>query len=109
MQMKDFPPLLNFVQVIGKTFGFPKKQLCQIKVQCWEDNEDCLNLVKLPLTRMTPQSKHYATKYHWFRAHLHPNHIEILPIRSEDYVAGVFTKSLHREPKVKMRLKIIGR
>ena len=84
MHMKDFPPLLNFVQVIGQTFGFLKKQLCQIKVKFWEDNEYCLNMVKLLLTRMTPRSQHYATKYHWFRAHIHPNHIKVLPIISED-------------------------
>ena len=38
--MKYLSPLLNFLQVIGQTFGFTKKQLSPKKFKLWKDNED---------------------------------------------------------------------
>jgi hypothetical protein len=34
--------------------------------------------------RMTPRSKHYGVKYHWFRSKLKPNDIEVSYIKSKD-------------------------
>ena len=42
-----------------------------------EDNDGCLRLPKMEPGRMTPRSKHYGVKYHWFRTKLKPDEIEI--------------------------------
>jgi hypothetical protein len=47
--------------------------------------------------RMTPRSKWYGIKYHWFRSKLKPNSIDIIKIASVDQRADSLTKSLRRE------------
>jgi hypothetical protein len=71
----------------------------------YEDNEGALKLATGPLAKVTPQSKHFAVKYHWFREKLKEHNIEILPIRSESQKADIFTKGLGGQefrPKRKM-------
>jgi hypothetical protein len=43
---------------------------------------------------MTPRSKHYGVKYHWFRSKLKPNDVEVSYIKSKDQRADFLTKSL---------------
>ena len=54
----------------------------------------CVKLSKLEAGRMTPRSKHYAIKYHWFRKHVVPEQIEIRYIRSDEQRADLLTKAL---------------
>jgi hypothetical protein len=41
----------------------------EMHVKVHEDNIGTLILGQLEPRRMTPRSKHYAVKYHWFREH----------------------------------------
>jgi hypothetical protein len=41
---------------------------------------------------MTPHSKHYAGKYHWFHSHLIPNQVEVNKIDTDLQKADIFTK-----------------
>ena len=43
---------------------------------------------------MTPRSKFYAIKMHWFRSWLKPNKIELQYISTKLQKADMFTKSL---------------
>jgi len=43
---------------------------------------------------MTPRSKHFAVKYHWFRACLKPENIKILKVESKLKLADIFTNGL---------------
>ena len=43
---------------------------------------------------MTPRSKYYTIKYHWFRTQLKPNGIVIQSISSASQLADMFTKGL---------------
>jgi hypothetical protein len=43
---------------------------------------------------MTPRSKHYAIKYHWFRQHLKPNQVGVKKIHTNDQKADIFAKGL---------------
>ena len=57
---------------------------------------------------MTPRSKHYAIKYHWFRTQLEPNNIVIKSIDSVEQLADMFTKGLRRVLFEACRLKSMG-
>jgi len=60
----------------------------------FEDNAGALALEKLELPRMTPRSKHYAVKYHWFWSCLKPENIQVLKVESKQQLADIFTKGL---------------
>jgi hypothetical protein len=68
----------------------------QMHIKIHEDNIGALTLGKLEPRRMTPRSKHYAIKYHWFREQIGPRNIELVKISSEDQLGDLFTKGLSR-------------
>jgi hypothetical protein len=43
---------------------------------------------------MTPLSKHYEVKYHWFRTKMKPNDVKMSPVASAEQRADFMTKSL---------------
>ena len=45
---------------------------------------------------MTPRSKYYAIKYHWFCTQLKPNGIVLKSIASSLKLVDIFTKGLRR-------------
>ena len=67
---KDLSPIMNLVQGLGKFFDLPVKDKSRFHVGIHEDNVAALLLGQLEPRRMTPRSKHYAIKYHWFREHI---------------------------------------
>ncbi len=56
----------------------------QMHIKIHEDNIGALTLGKLKPRRMTPWSKHYAIKYHWFCEQIGSRNIELVKISSED-------------------------
>jgi hypothetical protein len=71
---RDLFPLIDITNEICPIFHvgliFYKRDDLHIKIH--EDNIGALALGKLEPQQMTPRSKHYAIKYHWFREHLGP-------------------------------------
>jgi len=65
-------------------------KICQV----FEDNEAAVKLPKSQLPKITPQSKHFAVKYHWFRERLKEYGFEILPVRTDEQKADLFMKGL---------------
>eukprot|EP00956_Cyclotella_meneghiniana_P043046 scaffold250689_cov149-Cyclotella_meneghiniana.AAC.1 len=63
---KDLFPLLDMVKELGNAVGIPVGKDTYMHVQVHEDNVGALTLARLEPKRMTPRSKHYAIKYHWF-------------------------------------------
>ena len=57
---------------------------------------------------MTPRSKHYAIKYHWFREHIGPRHIELGKISSENQLGDLFTKGLDHNIFQRLRKKLMS-
>jgi hypothetical protein len=49
-----------------------------LHIEINEDNDGALMLGKLEPWPMTPCSKHYAIKYHWFREHISPQNIHLV-------------------------------
>jgi hypothetical protein len=79
-----------------------------IRSQIFEDNEACLKLATSDPPKMTPRSKSIAVKYHWFREHLIPGIVDIMPISSQRQLADIFTKPLSANTFVDLRKQLLG-
>ena len=77
-------------------------------IKIHEDNAGALLWGKLEPCQMTPRSKHYAIKYHWFREHIGPRKIELVKISSENQLGDLFTKGLDRIIFQRLRKKLMG-
>ena len=74
----------------------------------WEDNNGDLTLGNLEPPRMTPRSKHYNLKYHWFRSKLKEYDTKLKTIASEFQLADIMTKPLAKLLFKKLRKIILG-
>jgi hypothetical protein len=57
---------------------------------------------------MTPQSKHYAIKYHWFGKQIGPRNIELVKVDTTNQLGDIFTKGLGATAFQRLRLKLMG-
>ena len=102
--MRELLPVKRLLEEICNILEIERNDETKV-TKVFEDNEGALKLANGPLAKVTPQSKHFAVKYHWFREKLEEHNIEILPIRSEFQKADIFTKGLGVQqfrPKRKM-------
>ena len=65
--MKQVIPFQRTLKAIANGIGISTNKLTTFKTTVWEDNAGALTLAKMEPGRVTPRSKHYAIKYHWFR------------------------------------------
>jgi hypothetical protein len=77
-------------------------------VKILEDNVGTLILGQLEPRRMTPHSKHYAMKYHWFWEHLIPKKIQLVKIVSTGQLGDIFTKGLDKIAFQRLRKMLMG-
>jgi hypothetical protein len=87
MSMREVLPLQIFTKTIVRALGLKGIGLTEFKATIHEDdkfktamhgdNDRATKLAKMEPGRMTPRSKHYGLKYHWFRTKLKPNEIKI--------------------------------
>ena len=94
LAMKSVILLQDLLRIIGKGVGMTNEQLTTFKTTVWEDNVGALTLANMEPGRVTPRSKFYAIKYHWFRSHLKPNKITVEKIATDQQRADIFTKGL---------------
>ena len=68
--LREVLPLRDLVKVVSKGLGI--NQLCTSTFKCTahEDNTAAETLANLEPGRITPRSKHYDNKVHWFRSKL---------------------------------------
>ena len=93
--MRDLLPIRYLVIELVKKLGLESVATSNVcKTIVHEDNQGCLKLATLEPGRMTPRSKFYAVKYHWFRSKLQPNRIEIRYVPTEEQRADLLTKAL---------------
>ena len=61
-----------------------------------EDNVGALTLACLEPRRMTPRSKHYVIKYHWFHEKVADlsQYITLIKIDTKNQLSDLFTKGL---------------
>lgn len=65
-----------------------------MKATVWEDNNGEIKLSTIDSPRMTPISKHYGIKYHWFITNINEYKIHLKNVSSEFNLAYMLTKSL---------------
>jgi hypothetical protein len=82
--MRDVPPIKMLAMEISSNVGLTQEPIADFKTAVWEDNAGSLKLATMEPGRMTPISKWYGIKYHWFRSKLKPNIIDIIKIASAD-------------------------
>ena len=105
---KDLFPLLDLIQELASACGLQVIKDTNFHVKVHEDNVGALTLGKLEPRRMTPRSKHYAIKYHWFREQIGPRNVKLVKIDTKDQLGDIFTKGLTPIPFKHLRLKLMG-
>jgi hypothetical protein len=108
---RDLFPLIDITNEICTTFAidgqtFHSSTCLHIKIH--EDNVGALSLGKLEPCCMTPRSKHYAIKYHWFCEHIAPHQIQLIKIDSDDQLGDLFTKGLLKIKFSRLQKKLMG-
>jgi hypothetical protein len=106
--MRDVLPIQELLRTIGKAIGLNEETLTTFKTTIHEDNTGAWTLARLEPGRVTPRSKHYAIKLHWFRSHLKPNQVEVSKISTDEQKADILTKGLRTEPFQKIRKLLCG-
>jgi hypothetical protein len=93
---RDLFPLINLTNQLCAALQVKMHTETQMHIKIHKDNVGALTLGKLKPRRMTPRSKHYAVKYHWFCEHIGPRNIQLVKISSSDQLGNLFTKGLSR-------------
>ena len=115
--MKDIIPLQRLLNKICKATGLEEQRDAVIKAslrsttKVHEDNAGCLLLANTPLPYMTPRSKHYGTKYHWFRSHVgttEEGSLEVVKVDTKINIADIMTKGLPRLDFERLRYLLVG-
>ena len=108
--MRDLIPLQRVLEDICTGLDLDKDLSSTIKSNIWEDNEGALILAKMVPPRVTPRSKHFAIKYHWFREFVQDpmSKISLHKIDTKVQLADILTKSLSRVQFQAIRKLLMG-
>ncbi len=101
-------PLINLTNKLCAALQVKMHTETQMHIKIDKDNVGVLTLGKLEPRRMTPRSKHYAVKYHWFREHISPRNIQLVIISSSDQLGDLFMKGLSRVLFQGLRKQLMG-
>ena len=109
--MRDLLPLKRLVKTVAKVVIGDENVKVTAKSDVFEDNNGALCVATLP--RITPQSKFFAVKLHFFREHVrtesNPNgEIHIQKIATDQQLADIFTKGLVEDKFTPLRDKLMG-
>jgi hypothetical protein len=107
---KDLIPIIALVKELRRAVGLPEEVTTNLHTKVHEDNVGALTLAKLEPARMTPRSKHYAIKYHWFREYVSKptNQVTIVKIETANQLGDIFTKGLTKVTFVHLRRMLMG-
>ena len=80
----------------------------QVKSTVFEDNNGAISVANSP--KLSPRTKHIATKFHFFKSHIGTKLGEVLleKINTEEQTADIFTKGLPAVQFVYLRGKLHG-
>jgi hypothetical protein len=94
---RDLFPLIDVTKKICSVFSLDKHvfhEHARLHIKRHEDNIGALSLGKMEPWRMTPRSKHYTIKYHWFREQNGSHQIKLVKIATDEQLGDLFTKGL---------------
>jgi hypothetical protein len=107
---KDFFPVIDLVATLSSAVGLEEEFVNTLHGKIFEDNVGALTLGQLEPRRMTPRSKHYAIKYHWFRTRVSDpsSKITLAKIDSSNQLGDIFTKGLTEAKFTHLRRLLMG-
>ena len=93
---KDLFLIMDIAQELCSALRLPQTNITNMYVRICEDNVGAHILAGLEPCRMTPRSKHYAIKYHWFWFcdQIAQCQICLIKIATKDKLGNRFTKGL---------------
>jgi len=115
--MKDLIPVRRLLNEVCDATGLEQQREAVMKASLrstttvHEDNAGCLILANTPLPYMTPRSKHYGTKFHWFRSHVgktEEGSLEVVKVDTKINIADIFTKGLPKMDFERLRFMLCG-
>ena len=92
-------PCRDLIRTLAKACGLDHALKMMFRTTIWEDNTGALTLANLDPGQMTPRSKFYDSKVHWFRSHLGPD-MKVEKVDTTDQLADLFTKPVGNEHSV---------
>ncbi len=109
--MREMLPLKRMVKLVAKTVTGDENVKMITKSDVFEDNMGALTVATLP--RITPQSKFFAVKLHFFKEHVktegNPNgEIDIQKVDTKDQLADIMTKGLVEDKFQPLRDRLMG-
>jgi hypothetical protein len=107
MAMREVLPCRDLIRTLAKACGLDHALKTLFRTTIWEDNTGALTLANLDPGQMTPRSKFYDSKVHWFRSHLGPD-MKVEKVDTTDQLADLFTKPLPRETFELLRKRLMG-
>ena len=107
---KDLFPVVDVIRALSVAVGLGDDFDTKFHIKVHEDNVGALTLGRLEPGRMTPRSKHYAIKYHWFRERVSDpsNRITLHKVESRYQLGDIFTKGLTKENFERLRRLLMG-
>jgi Reverse transcriptase (RNA-dependent DNA polymerase) len=90
--MRDLIPVRRLLQSVCDLILPEQSQNARMYSSVFEDNNGALQLARAP--RITPRTKHYAIKYHFFRDNVTKGDIKLFKVESSKQRADIFTKGL---------------
>jgi hypothetical protein len=111
MSCKDlFLPVADMIRELSKAVGLCDDFGAKLHIKVHEDNVGALTLGKPEPCRMTPLSKHYAIKYHWFREKGSDlsNRITLHKVESRYQLGDMFMKGLTQVDFVRLQRLLMG-
>lgn len=105
--MRELLPVRNVFHDVCSSLGISLSESAKV-IKVHEDNEGALKLAQSPIMRVTPHSKHFAVKYHWFREKLDDYKIELVRVATDQQKADIFTKGLIGKEFETKRFMLMG-
>jgi hypothetical protein len=109
--MRDMLPLRTMVKEVAKAVTGEDTVQVVCKSDVWEDNNGALTVATMP--RITPQSKFFNVKLHFFKEHVQTDQypdrpIAIHKIDTKEQLADIMTKGLTYESFKPLRDRLMG-
>ena len=105
--LKSVLPLQELLTHVARGVGLPEDYKTTFKTTVWEDNAGALTLANMEPGRITPRSKYYAVKTHWFRSHL-SERLKIVKVDTTQQRADILTKGLTQATFESIRKLLCG-
>jgi hypothetical protein len=104
--MRDLIPVRRMVKTVCDILLGENKYTARMYSKVFEDNNGALQLARAP--RITPRTKHYGVKYHFFREQVKNKEIQLYKIETTKQLADIFTKGLVQSTFEEIRQLLMG-